>query len=99
MPQRDPRRGPRSLGLAPKKDALRPTLQLSASGVRFNDGAGDPLDGIHDTVRETTIEAVVDARMRPYAFWVRTPEPVDWRRVAATVHVRHVTPESGCPSH
>ncbi len=34
--ERDPRRGPRSLGLASKKDALRPTLQLSRARFRRN---------------------------------------------------------------
>jgi hypothetical protein len=34
--KRDPRRGPRSLGLAPKENALRPALQLSGARTRRN---------------------------------------------------------------
>jgi hypothetical protein len=69
-----------------------------ATGVRFNDGSGDSLDGIHDTVSVTTIEAVVDGASRPYAIWLRTPEPLDWRRVTASLRIKHVTPASGCPT-
>lgn len=65
----------------------------AASSVRFNAGAGDALAGISDTVPQTTIEAVIDPQGRPYALWVRTPEPVDWRRVTATLSIRHVEPE------
>jgi hypothetical protein len=36
IPQRDPRRRPQSLGLAPKKNAFRSALQLSRAGSRRN---------------------------------------------------------------
>jgi hypothetical protein len=42
VPQRDPRRGPRSLGLAPKKNALRSALQLSRARTGRNPRAGTP---------------------------------------------------------
>lgn len=67
------------------------------SGVRFNAGGSDKLVGISNPVATTTIEAVVDAQGRPYALWVRTPEPVDWRRVTLTWSIRHVKPENNCP--
>jgi hypothetical protein len=66
-------------------------------GVRFAPG-GDVLRGIGDPVLETTIEAVTDAQGRPYALWVRTPEPVDWRRVTVALSVRHVEPPDECPT-
>ena len=35
---------------------------------------------------------------RPYALWLRTPEPVDWRRVTTTLRIRHVVQSGACPS-
>ncbi|MCA9985203.1 MAG: hypothetical protein KDE59_12940, partial [Anaerolineales bacterium] len=70
----------------------------AATGAQFNGGGGDVLAGINDTVGQTTIEAVVDSLERPYALWLRTPEPVDWRRVTATLRIRHVEQISSCPS-
>lgn len=67
------------------------------SGARFNDGGGDILDGLNDTVDETTVEAVVDDEDRPLVLWLRTPEPVDWRRVALTLRIRHVKQSGDCP--
>lgn len=65
----------------------------------FNDGSkDDKLDGINDTVKETTVEAVVDSTGRPYALWVRTPEPVDWRRVSAALRIHHVNQTGNCPN-
>ena len=69
-----------------------------ATGARFNAGAGDALDGINDTVDQTTVEAVVDAQGRPLALWLRTPEPVDWRRVSAELRIRHVEQSGDCPT-
>jgi hypothetical protein len=40
--ERDSRRGPRSLGLAPKENAFRSALQLSRAGSRRNPHAGAP---------------------------------------------------------
>jgi hypothetical protein len=70
----------------------------SATGARFNGGGGDPLSGINDTVDETTVEAVVDSEGRPYALWLRTSEPVDWRRVTITLRIKHVEGEGDCPT-
>jgi hypothetical protein len=68
------------------------------TGARFNEGPGDKLNGINDTVSDTTVEAVVDSQGRPYALWVRTPEPVDWRRVSASLRIRHVKQTGDCPT-
>jgi hypothetical protein len=70
----------------------------AATGARFNAGTGDVLDGINDTVEKTTVEAVVDSQGRPYTLWLRTPEPVDWRRVSATLRIRHVKQSDDCPT-
>jgi hypothetical protein len=67
------------------------------TGARFNNSTDDPLDGISDTVASTTIEAVVDNTGRPYALWLRTPEPVDWRRVSSNLRIAHVTGNGSCP--
>jgi len=67
------------------------------TGARFNDGGNDPLDGINDTVGTTTIEAIVDQHGRPYALWLRTPEPVDWRRVNSSLRIAHVEGSGACP--
>jgi hypothetical protein len=68
------------------------------SGARFNEGVGDKVNGIQDTVDETTIEAVLDTQGRPVALWLRTPEPVDWRRVKANLTIKHVIQTGPCPS-
>ena len=68
------------------------------TGSRFNAGSGDMLDGINDTVAETTVEAVVDAQGRPWTLWLRTPEPLDWRRVTATLRIHHVKQTGDCPT-
>jgi hypothetical protein len=46
----------------------------------------------------TTVEALVDRQGRPYALWLRTPEPVDWRRVAVSLRIRHVEQTGECAS-
>lgn len=69
-----------------------------ATGARFNADGGDPLLELGNTVLETTVEAVVDGAQRPYALWLRTPEPLDWRRVSASLEVRHVTGVERCPT-
>jgi hypothetical protein len=85
------------LGPLDAQAALRFARFAAASGARFGDAA-DPLVGVDDPVLATTIEAVVDSANRPYALWMRTPEPVDWRRVTIALTISHVTPASGCPS-
>lgn len=68
------------------------------TGVRFNEGGGDKLDGIQDTVETCTVEAVVDSQKRPYALWLRTAEPVDWRRISGTLKINHVEQTGVCPT-
>jgi hypothetical protein len=67
------------------------------TGARLNGGGGDMLDGLNDTVEETTVEAVTDASGRPFALWLRTPEPLDWRRVSLKLSIRHVKQTGDCP--
>lgn len=67
------------------------------TGVRFNGGGLDALSGINDTVDETTVEAVADPTGRPYALWLRTPEPIDWRRVTVSLRIEHVK-GGDCPA-
>lgn len=59
---------------------------------------GNRLKGINDTVDETTIEAVVDSEGRPYALWLRTPEPLDWRRVTLSLRIEHIMVSGDCPT-
>jgi len=68
------------------------------TGSRFNNGGGDILNGLNNTVVETTIEAVVNGNNQPYALWLRTPEPVDWRRVTAALKIHHFKQIGDCPT-
>jgi hypothetical protein len=69
------------------------------SGVRLLDDAAAPrLADIGDPVAATTVEALCDDQDRPLALWLRTPEPLDWRRVGVDMTLRHVTPDTGCPT-
>ena len=67
------------------------------TGARFNSHNGDFLDGIADTVDQTRVEAVLGTDQSPVCLWLRTPEPLDWRRTSATLKVHHVTPSLSCP--
>jgi hypothetical protein len=86
------------LGELDNSAGLRFGRFAASSGVRFNDGPGDALYGISEPVQATTIEAVTDNQHRVCALWVRTPEPVDWRRVTVSLSIRHVEPEKDCPN-
>ncbi len=55
-----------------------------------------PLDGLNQLVEKSVIEPLVDERKRPYALWLRTPEPLDWRRVEATLEIEHLIKDRGC---
>jgi hypothetical protein len=69
------------------------------SGARLSaDAAAPALADIGDPVAATTLEALCDDQDRPLALWLRTPEPLDWRRVHADLTLRHVAPDSGCPT-
>jgi len=58
---------------------------LHAAGVSLV--AGARFSDLLTPVPQTTLDVVLDADSQPVALWIRTPEPVDWRRVAATLHV------------
>ena len=67
-----------------------------ATGAVFSALPENPNFGLANPVEQTTVEAVVDPDGRPYALWLRTPEPVDWRRVEGSLRIRHLTGERGC---
>lgn len=67
-----------------------------ASGAVFSEFADNPHFGLANTVEETTVEAIMDGQGRPYALWLRTPEPVDWRRVEGALKIRHLKGEGAC---
>lgn len=79
--------------------AQRFMLFAFRSGVRLpDDPTASALAGIGDPVAATSLEALCDDEERPLALWLRTPEPLDWRRVTAAITLRHVAPDSGCPT-
>ena len=67
------------------------------TGARFSEDPANPLFGINNTVSQTKVEAVEDDAGRLYALWLRTPEPVDWRRVSLSLRIRHLEGSSPCP--
>ncbi len=69
-----------------------------ATEVVFDDVPETPHFGLANTVEETTLEALVDAQGRPYALWLRTPEPLDWRRVSGGLSIRHLKGDDPCAS-
>jgi hypothetical protein len=80
-------------------DASQRFLQfLWRSEVSLVKGTGPSLAGVADPEKTTTIEAVCDDQDRPLALWLRTPEPIDWRRIDAAMTLRHVEPDGGCPT-
>lgn len=78
--------------------AQRFLLFLRRSGARLVAGAGPALQDVAEPVAQTVVDAVTDSDGRPLALWLRTPEPLDWRRAAATASIRHVEPAEGCPT-
>jgi hypothetical protein len=86
--------------LIPTDAAQRFFLFMWRSKVRLTKvPAPEPaLAGVGDPVGSTTIEAVCDSQNRPLALWLRTPEPIDWRRIHAEMTLRHVEPDTSCPT-
>jgi hypothetical protein len=79
--------------------AQRFLLFLRRTGVHLNtDPAAPSLADVGNPVAATSVEAVCDDQDRPLALWLRTPEPLDWRRIVIDLTLRHVEPDSGCPS-
>lgn len=56
---------------------------------------GDPLYGIAERPDSTTIEAFTDRNGKPFCFWLRTPEPLDWRRLSAQLVVYATAKDPG----
>lgn len=81
-------------------DAAMRFLQfLHRSGARLDADAAQPaLAAVAHPVSSTRLEAICGPDHRLLALWLRTPEPLDWRRVTAKINVRHVTPDTGCPT-
>ena len=72
---------------------------LSRSGVHLSADATAPrLASVADPVDSTRVEAVCGTDDRPLALWLRTPEPLDWRRVHVVGRLRHVISEADCPT-
>jgi hypothetical protein len=78
----------------PRFFAFAQALDVSFDASR---PAASPLSGLAAPVDATVLDAVVDDKGRVAALWLRTPEPLDWRRVAATLQIEHVVPADGCP--
>jgi hypothetical protein len=68
------------------------------TGARFSENPATPLFGINNTVLKTCVEAIEDNAGRLFALWLRTPEPVDWRRVSLSLRIRHLQGGSPCPA-
>jgi hypothetical protein len=68
------------------------------TGARFSTDPANPLFGINNTVSQTRIEAIADGAGRLLALWLRTPEPVDWRRVSLSLRIRHLGGGGACPT-
>lgn len=66
------------------------------SGAVFSDLPGNPMFGLANPVEETAVEGIADGAGRLFAIWLRTPEPVDWRRCAASLRIRHLVDDDGC---
>lgn len=73
------------LGKLDAQSAIRFARFAASSGVKLDDGAA-----LNDVVSATAIEALTDSQGRPYALWLRTPEPLDWRRVTGNLKVMHM---------
>ena len=80
------------------QSAVRFVRFAAASGARFGPSTSEPLDTIGGLATSTAIEAIIDDVGRPYALWLRTPEPVDWRRVTTSLGIRHVAQTGACPT-
>jgi hypothetical protein len=68
------------------------------TGARFSADPANPLFGINNTVFQTRIDAIEDDAGRLFALWLRSPEPLDWRRVSLALRIRHLQGGSPCPA-
>jgi hypothetical protein len=59
------------------------------SGASFGPQAGSGIAEVNNLVSQTTVESVLDGAGNVLALWLRTPEPVDWRRVSATLVIQY----------
>ena len=47
----------------------------------------DPLAQLVQVPHSSSLEALLDDQLRPYCLWLRTLEPLDWRRVSGLLEV------------
>jgi hypothetical protein len=55
---------------------------VERSAIPISRTNSDPLFGVMQRPRQTVIEAFTDRDGKGFCFWVRTPEPLDWRRLS-----------------
>lgn len=66
------------------------------SGAVLSDLPDNPMFGLTNPVEETVVEGIADGSGRLFAIWLRTPEPVDWRRCTVSLRIRHLVDDDGC---
>jgi hypothetical protein len=57
------------------------------SSIPISPFNADPMYGLLDRPERTLIEALTDRDGKTFCFWIRTPEPLDWRRLSANLQV------------
>lgn len=67
-----------------------------ASGVTIYEDPSNRLYGLNNTVDSTIVEGIANSSDRLYALWLRTPEPIDWRRVNLSLTISHFEGEDVC---
>ena len=59
-------------------------------GCRLKENTDDQLEGYVGPAPQTLVSLLLDGHRRGYALWLRTKEPLDWRRVTANLLVRPI---------
>ena len=90
-------RGPDGDGALGPWSALGFLRAAHWAGIRV--GTGVPMDGLLEPPSETEIALVKTpyGGERPLMLWLRTPEPIDWRRMQASITVLPVRAADGKP--
>jgi hypothetical protein len=87
----------RHLGPLDSSAGIRFLRFAADSGAQLSPSAAQPLLGLTDASEDTTLEGLSDTEARLFALWLRTPEPLDWRRVTASLRIRHTQQTGACP--
>ncbi|MBB4438147.1 MULTISPECIES: hypothetical protein [Rhizobium] len=77
--------------------------QSSLSFLRFFERAAiavsrvnaDPMEGLLERPGSALVDAFTDRDGKAFCFWVRTPEPLDWRRLSASILVYAIDRDNG----